>query len=121
MEVARGGTRRNDRGGDRRDDDRFGRGGDRFDRGGAFRRNSSVWKQCAVERLTLGSVFMLVDEAAARGNPPQRTDFRVRVTDLPRGVDWRNVKDFLRGGGEVTYCNVENDGSAYVWLSALPD
>uniref|UniRef100_M4BFU4 Uncharacterized protein n=1 Tax=Hyaloperonospora arabidopsidis (strain Emoy2) TaxID=559515 RepID=M4BFU4_HYAAE len=41
-----------------------------------------------------------------------RTDFRVRVTDLPRDVDWRNVKDFLRTGGEVTYCNVEADGSA---------
>ena len=45
-------------------------------------------------------------------NPPQRTDFRVRVTDLPRDVDWRNVKDFLRTGGEVTYCNIEADGSA---------
>lgn len=45
-------------------------------------------------------------------NPPQRTDYRVRVTDLPRGTDWRNIKDFLRTGGEVTYCDIENDGTA---------
>lgn len=51
---------------------------------------------------------------ATRGNPPQRTDFRVRVTELPRGVDWRNVKDFLRSGGEVTFCDVQSDGTAYV-------
>lgn len=50
---------------------------------------------------------------AAR-NPPTRTDFRVRVSDLPRGTDWRNVKDFLRTGGEVTYCNIESDGTACV-------
>lgn len=49
-------------------------------------------------------------------NPPQRTDHRVRVSDLPRGTDWRNIKDFLRTGGEVTYCNIETDGTAYVML-----
>jgi hypothetical protein len=57
--------------------------------------------------------------AGARGNPPQRTDFRVRVTELPRDVDWRNVKDFLRSGGEVTFCDVQSDGTAYVPLCAV--
>ncbi|CAI5729337.1 unnamed protein product [Peronospora destructor] len=54
-------------------------------------------------------------------NPPQRTDFRVRVTDLPRDVDWRNVKDFLRTGGEVTYCNIEADGSAVAEFQTKDD
>ncbi|KAG7402139.1 hypothetical protein PHYBOEH_005702 [Phytophthora boehmeriae] len=54
-------------------------------------------------------------------NPPQRTDFRVRVTDLPRDVDWRNVKDFLRTGGEVTYCNIEADGSAVAEFQTKED
>ncbi|RLN88787.1 hypothetical protein BBJ28_00008412 [Nothophytophthora sp. Chile5] len=54
-------------------------------------------------------------------NPPQRTDFRVRVTDLPRDVDWRNVKDFLRTGGEVTYCNIEADGSAIAEFQSKED
>ncbi|RLN90943.1 hypothetical protein BBJ28_00010471 [Nothophytophthora sp. Chile5] len=50
-----------------------------------------------------------------------RTDFRVRVTDLPRDVDWRNVKDFLRTGGEVTYCNIEADGSAIAEFQSKED
>ncbi|KAL7693248.1 putative RNA recognition motif domain, nucleotide-binding alpha-beta plait domain superfamily [Plasmopara halstedii] len=54
-------------------------------------------------------------------NPPQRTDYRVRVTDLPRDVDWRNVKDFLRTGGEVTYCNIETDGSAIAEFQTKDD
>lgn len=53
-------------------------------------------------------------------NPPSRTEFRVRITDLPRGVDWRDVKDYLRTAGEVTYCNVESDGTAYVAISYCP-
>ncbi|KAG3121556.1 hypothetical protein PI124_g261 [Phytophthora idaei] len=54
-------------------------------------------------------------------NPPQRTDYRVRVTDLPHDVDWRNVKDFLRTGGEVTYCNIEADGSAIAEFQSKED
>ncbi|ETI30175.1 hypothetical protein, variant 2 [Phytophthora nicotianae CJ01A1] len=89
VELARGGSRRDGGGGGRRgDDDRYGRGGDRFERG---------------------------------RNPPQRTEYRVRVTDLPRDVDWRNVKDFLRTGGEVTYCNIEADGSAIAEFQTKED
>ncbi|KUF95144.1 hypothetical protein AM588_10005161 [Phytophthora nicotianae] len=58
-------------------------------------------------------------------NPPGfafvRTEYRVRVTDLPRDVDWRNVKDFLRTGGEVTYCNIEADGSAIAEFQTKED
>lgn len=43
----------------------------------------------------------------------------MRVSDLPRGTDWRNIKDFLRTGGEVTYCNIETDGTAYVTLLCI--
>ncbi|KAE8892864.1 hypothetical protein PF005_g9701 [Phytophthora fragariae] len=94
VELARGGSRRDGGGGGggrRGDDDRGGYGG----RGG--------------DRFERGR------------NPPQRTDFRVRVTDLPRDVDWRNVKDFLRTGGEVTYCNIEADGSAVAEFQTKDD
>ncbi|RMX70332.1 hypothetical protein KXD40_001745 [Peronospora effusa] len=99
VELARGGSRRDGGrrdgggrdGGRRGDDDRGGNG-----RGGG-------------DRFERGR------------NPPQRTDFRVRVTDLPRDVDWRNVKDFLRTGGEVTYCNIEADGSAVAEFQTKDD
>ncbi|OWZ23718.1 hypothetical protein PHMEG_0001354 [Phytophthora megakarya] len=91
VELARGGSRR-DGGGRRGDDDRGGYG-----RGGGG------------DRFERGR------------NPPQRTDYRVRVTDLPRDVDWRNVKDFLRTGGEVTYCNIEADGSAIAEFQTKED
>ncbi|KAI9907032.1 hypothetical protein PsorP6_003893 [Peronosclerospora sorghi] len=93
VELARGGSRRDGGGrdGGRRGDD---------DRGG-YGRGS--------DRFERGR------------NPPQRTDFRVRVTDLPRDVDWRNVKDFLRTGGEVTYCNIEADGSAIAEFQTKDD
>lgn len=65
-----------------------------------------------VVSMHLTVVFLYVCLAAR--SAPQRTDYRVRVTDLPRGTDWRNIKDFLRTGGEVTYCNIESDGTAYV-------
>uniref|UniRef100_A0AAV1V0V1 RRM domain-containing protein n=1 Tax=Peronospora matthiolae TaxID=2874970 RepID=A0AAV1V0V1_9STRA len=94
VELARGGSRRDGGGG--RDGGR--RGDD--DRGGHGRGG---------DRFERGR------------NPPQRTDFRVRVTDLPRDVDWRNVKDFLRTGGEVTYCNVEADGSAVAEFQTKED
>ncbi|TMW68658.1 hypothetical protein Poli38472_006126 [Pythium oligandrum] len=77
---------------DRRDDDRRGGGG----RGG--------------DRFERGG-----------RNPPQRTEFRVRITDLPRGVDWRDVKDHLRTAGEVTFCNVENDGTAIAEFQSRDD
>ncbi|KAJ0401518.1 hypothetical protein P43SY_009378 [Pythium insidiosum] len=54
-------------------------------------------------------------------NPPQRTDFRVRITDLPRGIDWRDVKDHLRTAGEVTFCNVEGDGTAIAEFQTQED
>ncbi|CAH0517819.1 unnamed protein product [Peronospora belbahrii] len=95
VELARGGSRRDGGGRDggrRGDDDRSGYG-----RGGGG------------DRFERGR------------NPPQRTDFRVRVTDLPRDVDWRNVKDFLRTGGEVTYCNIETDGSAVAEFQTKDD
>uniref|UniRef100_K3WQ99 RRM domain-containing protein n=1 Tax=Globisporangium ultimum (strain ATCC 200006 / CBS 805.95 / DAOM BR144) TaxID=431595 RepID=K3WQ99_GLOUD len=90
VELARGGSRRDDRGGRDGGRDRDGgRGGDRFERN-------------------------------AR-TPPTRTEFRVRVSDLPRGTDWRNVKDFLRSGGEVTYCNIESDGTALAEFQSKDD
>jgi len=41
---------------------------------------------------------------------PERTDYRVRVTGLPSYTNWRDLKDFLREGGEITYADVGQDG-----------
>ena len=39
--------------------------------------------------------------------PPRTTGFKVRITNLPQGVDWRELKDYVRDVGDVIYTNVE--------------
>jgi len=41
---------------------------------------------------------------------PQRTEYRVRCSGLPPSTNWRDLKDFLREGGEITYADVGQDG-----------
>lgn len=42
----------------------------------------------------------------------RKTDHQVKVEDLPRGADWRDVKDTFRRAGEVTYAGLflDRDG-----------
>jgi len=37
--------------------------------------------------------------------PPTRTDYRVVVENLSSRVSWQDLKDFMRGAGEVTYAD----------------
>lgn len=56
------------------------------------------------------STVVIVSIFTGRNNA--RGEFKVIVSDLPEGADWRQVKDFLRTGGEVTFCNLENSDTA---------
>lgn len=42
----------------------------------------------------------------------RKTDHQVKVEDLPRGADWRDVKDTFRRAGDVTYAGLflDRDG-----------
>eukprot|EP00958_Prasinococcus_capsulatus_P019699 scaffold2462_cov402-Prasinococcus_capsulatus_cf.AAC.3 len=46
--------------------------------------------------------------------PAHNTGFRVQISGIPPNSDWRDLKDFLREGGEITYANVNSDGTGYV-------
>ncbi|KAF8820258.1 splicing factor SF2 [Cardiosporidium cionae] len=39
--------------------------------------------------------------------PPQRTDFRVIVSNLPVACRWQHLKDHMRSAGDVGYANIE--------------
>lgn len=49
-----------------------------------------------------------------RGQPPRRTNYRVRITNLPPSGSWQDVKDHVRKVGEVAYANVFNDGTGVI-------
>ncbi|CAK4669156.1 hypothetical protein LEN26_006576 [Aphanomyces euteiches] len=34
---------------------------------------------------------------------------KVRITGLPRNADWRDVKDFVRKAGDVSFCDMDGD------------
>lgn len=101
VELARG----NGRGGDRGDSG--GRGRDRFnDRTDRFGRDQRGRKHLCDSKYDCDSIYFSTGRNNARG------EFKVIVSDLPEGADWRQVKDFLRTGGEVTFCNLENSDTA---------
>ena len=42
--------------------------------------------------------------------PANKTDYKLRVTGLPRGATWQDLKDFARtAGGEITFTKVMRD------------
>ncbi len=41
--------------------------------------------------------------------PPRKTGFKIRISGLPGGTHWTELKDFVRRAGEVIYANVEGD------------
>lgn len=49
--------------------------------------------------------------SSSRG-PPTRTEYRVRISGLPEGTSWQDIKDFVRVAGEPGYTNVYNEGGA---------
>jgi len=45
------------------------------------------------------------------GGISRRSQFRVRVTGLPRSCSWQDLKDFMRKSGDVTFANVSTSDS----------
>ncbi|CAM9101998.1 unnamed protein product [Scytosiphon promiscuus] len=43
------------------------------------------------------------------GGPAPRTGYKVRITGLPEGMRWSELKDFVRKAGDVTYADVRGD------------
>lgn len=43
------------------------------------------------------------------GGAPPRTGYKVRITGLPEGMRWSELKDFVRKAGDVTYADVRGD------------
>ncbi len=43
--------------------------------------------------------------------PPQRTDFKVVVENLPPNTSWQDLKDHMRKAGEVGFAEVTRGGS----------
>ena len=61
-------------------------------------------------------------ERAGRGGGPYNTGYRVLISGLPNQCDWRDLKDFLRRGGEVTFCKCDmGDGSGIAEFASARD
>ncbi|CAN0066672.1 unnamed protein product [Ectocarpus sp. 4 AP-2014] len=43
------------------------------------------------------------------GGAAPRTGYKVRITGLPEGMRWSELKDFVRKAGDVTYADVRGD------------
>jgi len=57
-----------------------------------------------------------------RGNVRSKGEYRVNITGLPRGVDWRDLKDFLRPTAPPAYANIDNNsGDAVADFETLRD
>lgn len=52
--------------------------------------------------------------AGSRHPPPHSTDFGMVVDGIPRGADWRDLKDHFRSVGNVCYANVNEQGQGIV-------
>lgn len=73
------------------------------------------------DATVMGRVIKVEIARPSRGAPPPRDyearrsapkgpgGFRVKITNLPAGVDWREIKDTFRKSGEVAYANVNGD------------
>lgn len=46
------------------------------------------------------------DRESTRGGPPNRGDFRVKITNLPANLNWRDLKDFLRNTIEPVFVDI---------------
>lgn len=45
--------------------------------------------------------------AVSSRGPPRRSGFRARVTGLPDGASWQDLKDHMREAGDVGFSNIE--------------
>merc|ERR1719513_426370 len=55
------------------------------------------------------------------GPPSKRTNYRIRISGLPRSGSWQDVKDHMRECGDVCYADVFKDGTGVVEYSNKED
>lgn len=41
-----------------------------------------------------------------RGGPPTRGDYRVKISNLPSGLNWRDLKDYLRNTADPVFVDI---------------
>lgn len=71
-----------------------GRGGDRGDRAGGESRRSGA---------------------------PTRTDFRVKISGIPSGANWRDLKDWIREVADPSYADISSGGEAVAEFKSEED
>ena len=65
------------------------------------------------------SSFACTGRAERQYAAPQRfPEFRVALSNMPSAATWSRMKDFLRGGGEVTFTECSGDGNGYAEFSS---
>lgn len=55
-----------------------------------------------------------MDRPRAGGGAKRRTDYGVKVSNLPKGCSWQDLKDFMRKAGDVVYTDVDRSGDGVV-------
>ena len=55
------------------------------------------------------------------GPPSRRTEWRCRISGLPKSGSWQDLKDHMRSAGEVTFSEVYGDGTGTVEYSSYED
>ncbi|KAF1314409.1 Splicing factor, arginine/serine-rich, partial [Globisporangium splendens] len=55
------------------------------------------------------------------GDRQRGTQFRVLVSNLPTSVSWQDLKDFLRGGGDVAHVDVDRRGNGVASFATFDD
>lgn len=56
-----------------------------------------------------------------RGAAGRRSDFAVKVSNLPRGCSWQDLKDFMRKAGDVIHTDAYKNGDGLVEFSNRED
>ena len=57
----------------------------------------------------------------SRGPPRRNPELRIRVLNLPARTSWQDLKDYMRGAGEVGYASMESDSVGVVEYSHKDD
>jgi RNA recognition motif-containing protein len=61
------------------------------------------------------------DSRETRGGPPQRSEFRVKFSNLPERVGWRDLKDYVRKTADPIYADITGGGKGVADFRSLSD
>ncbi|KAF0698886.1 Aste57867_10510 [Aphanomyces stellatus] len=117
VQLARGGVRRGTK--DERSDDRDHRDRDHRDRDRDYRDRDRDRDRDHRDR-DRDRRDRRDDDERRGGRERSSGGHKVRVSGLSRNVDWRDVKDYIRKAGDVTFCDMDGD-DAIVELASKSD